>query len=108
MDKKNLLLLAMQKEMDFFGKQSSISKKELIIRFLHVQLLEFQKIKIEKEEIYYKIFKDVDPIDEFSKKYKLLVKAHNDIKQLSKEDLLKGLSKMEVYTNFIICANLKI
>jgi hypothetical protein len=50
----------MQMEIKYFSKQEKIIKKDFILQnIIKRHLLEFQKTKIENEDIFYKAFQEV-------------------------------------------------
>jgi hypothetical protein len=95
MDKKENLLIALRGDMDQLDKMTKISKREFILRIFKYHILEFKKLKLEKKHVWYPIFEDVDTISGFNSKYKDLVKMQDAIKNVSLENLFKGVSKIE-------------
>ena len=70
MKSKLIFVLKMQMEIKYFSKQAKIIKKDFILQnIIKRHLLEFQKTKIEKEDVFYKAFQEVDTPENFHKKY---------------------------------------
>ena len=96
MKNKLIFVLKLQMEINYFSKQDKIIKKDFILEhIIKRHLLEFQKTKIEKEDIFYKAFQEVDTPENFHKKYLHLINTHTEIKKMTIESLLEQSEDFE-------------
>ena len=98
MKNKLIFVLKLQMEINYFSKQDKIIKKDFILEhIIKRHLLEFQKTKIEKEDIFYKAFQEVDTPENFHKKYLHLINTHTEIKKMTIESLLEQSEDFETF-----------
>jgi hypothetical protein len=93
----------LQQEIDYLSKQDKIIKKDFILQsIIKRHLLDFQKMKIEKEDILYKVFQEADTPQNFHKKYLHLINIHKEIKKMTIESLLEQAENLEVLDCLLI------